>query len=407
MALSVKSYLNFESGNPEIRRFSIPQDVSASYDYLVEKIRQVYPSLLRKVFTLFWRDEENELVTLSSDEELVIALGCNSQANFKVYIKESFDSTDGTSGSQKEQHPGVVCDVCDKGIFGTRFKCLSCPDYDLCSGCECKGFHSEHEMLRIRTPKENPWEGFWHTIFGPRGHHRGRRCHMRGRHGPRPHCPPPFPPNFPGPHPRGGFPGPYPHGGMGFGCAFGNGWQNQPGHCGSKPSAEDKQQGEKQQEGEKQGQFQSSTSEQQLPTFQEIFTQASELARQFMNPDQSWGFDQNQSCCEQKDAPVKNEEGEKSTEMKGDNEDIPMPNESFVVVNECKEEVKETPPSQSQQSGGTRRREEEEFERRLDEAIRQMEGMGFNNDNGWLTQLLIAKDFDIGRVIDTLQLKQD
>ena len=55
MALSVKSYLNFESGNPEIRRFSIPQDVSASYDYLVEKIRQVYPSLLRKVFTLFWR----------------------------------------------------------------------------------------------------------------------------------------------------------------------------------------------------------------------------------------------------------------------------------------------------------------------------------------------------------------
>ena len=40
--------------------------------------------------------------------------------------------------------------------------------------------------------------------------------------------------------------------------------------------------------------------------------------------DQSWGFDENQSCCEQKDAPVKKEEDEKSTEMKGDNEDIPM-----------------------------------------------------------------------------------
>ena len=57
MALSVKSYLNFESEVPEIRRFSIPQDVSASYDYLVEKIRQVYPSLLRKVFVLYWRGE--------------------------------------------------------------------------------------------------------------------------------------------------------------------------------------------------------------------------------------------------------------------------------------------------------------------------------------------------------------
>ena len=76
-------------------------------------------------------------------------------------------------------------------------------------------------------------------------------------------------------------------------------------------------------------------------------------------------------------------------------------------MNGDKEEVKETPSSQSQQSGGQRRREEEEFQRRLDEAIRQMEGMGFNNDNGWLSQLLIAKDFDIGRVIDTLQLKEN
>ena len=57
MAVSVKSYLNFEGENPEIRRFSIPQDVSTSYEYLVEKIRQVYPSLLRKVFRLYWRGE--------------------------------------------------------------------------------------------------------------------------------------------------------------------------------------------------------------------------------------------------------------------------------------------------------------------------------------------------------------
>lgn len=67
--------------------------------------------------------------------------------------------------------------------------------------------------------------------------------------------------------------------------------------------------------------------------------------------------------------------------------------------------MKDSAPSE--RGGGQRRREEEEFERRLDEAIKQMESMGFNNDNGWLTQLLIAKDFDIGRVIDTLQLKQN
>lgn len=391
--------MNFESENPEIRRFSIPQEVSSSYDYLVGKIRQVYPSLLRKVFRLYWRDNENELVTLSSDEELVLALGCISQENFKVYIKEHFDSTDGTHGNQKEKHPGVVCDVCDKSIIGTRFKCLACPDYDLCSECESKGFHPEHEMLRIRKPGGNPWQGIWHMAFGPRGHHKSRGCHRKGRHGFRPHCPPPFPPHFPGPHP---------HGGSGFGCHFGNSWQDQFGNCSSKPETENKQN-----EGDKQGQPQSS-SEQQMPNFQDIFTQVSEVARQFMNPDQysAWGFDENQSCCEPKDVPTKKEEDvptkkeeDVNGENKSENEDTPMPSESFVVVDKDREEVKETSPSAPAQNVGQRRREEEEFERRLDEAIKQMESMGFNNENGWLTQLLISKDFDIGRVIDTLQLK--
>ena len=86
-------------------------------------------------------------------------------------------------------------------------------------------------------------------------------------------------------------------------------------------------------------------------------------------------------------------------------ESIFKPSESFVVVDKDREEGKETSSSATQQNGGQRRKEEEEFERRLDEAIKQMESMGFNNENGWLTQLLIAKDFDIGRVIDTLQLK--
>ena len=58
MALSVKSYLNYEGSEPEIRRFSMPQDVSASYEYLVEKIRRVYPSLLRKDFQLYWRGKK-------------------------------------------------------------------------------------------------------------------------------------------------------------------------------------------------------------------------------------------------------------------------------------------------------------------------------------------------------------
>ena len=81
--------------------------------------------------------------------------------------------------------------------------------------------------------------------------------------------------------------------------------------------------------------------------------------------------------------------------------------ESFVVLNKESDAEKEADKQKSEENVSQRRAEVEEFERRLNEAISQMESMGFNNENGWLGQLLIAKDFDIGRVIDTLQSKQN
>ena len=37
-----------------------------------------------------------------------------------------------------DAHPGVSCDNCDKDIHGFRYKCVTCPDYDLCGKCEAK-----------------------------------------------------------------------------------------------------------------------------------------------------------------------------------------------------------------------------------------------------------------------------
>ena len=32
-------------------------------------------------------------------------------------------------------HEGILCDACDRTVVGTRFKCLDCPDFDICQSC--------------------------------------------------------------------------------------------------------------------------------------------------------------------------------------------------------------------------------------------------------------------------------
>lgn len=50
-------------------------------------------------------------------------------------------------------HPNVICDACDKSIFGYRYKCLECADFDLCMDCEPKA-HNHHLMIRICDPND-------------------------------------------------------------------------------------------------------------------------------------------------------------------------------------------------------------------------------------------------------------
>lgn len=51
-------------------------------------------------------------------------------------------------------HPNVICDGCEGPVVGARFKCTVCPDYDLCSTCEGKGLHKEHNMVMFQSPFE-------------------------------------------------------------------------------------------------------------------------------------------------------------------------------------------------------------------------------------------------------------
>jgi len=66
---------------------------------------------------------------------------------------QSFDSAQESEEEHNEIHPFVICDGCGQTpIFGPRFKCATCPDYDLCISCYNKKVHSvaapHHEFLR-------------------------------------------------------------------------------------------------------------------------------------------------------------------------------------------------------------------------------------------------------------------
>ncbi len=53
-------------------------------------------------------------------------------------------------------HAHVTCDECGTSpIVGIRYKCVVCPDFDVCEKCQAKSTH-DHPFLKIKQLKHTP-----------------------------------------------------------------------------------------------------------------------------------------------------------------------------------------------------------------------------------------------------------
>jgi len=152
--VSFKVYLKNQE-EQEVRRFVIDKNVSTSFEYLVGKLRVIFPQIQRSVFTVGWTDDDGDQVTVTTDEELIIALTEMAGPLYKLTVTVKKPVPAPTAGGEEEVvvHHGVTCDGCEvANITGPRYKCVVCDDYDLCGGCEAAGRHPGHNMMKITTP---------------------------------------------------------------------------------------------------------------------------------------------------------------------------------------------------------------------------------------------------------------
>lgn len=93
MSIQCKAYLSQDGAKEatEIRNFRLDEGAASNYDYLRKKIATIFPNLGwdedGSAFILRWKDSTGDMITFSSDEELVDALGqMPGDGVFRIYI---------------------------------------------------------------------------------------------------------------------------------------------------------------------------------------------------------------------------------------------------------------------------------------------------------------------------------
>jgi len=163
--LQFKLYLHIGGKQQEIRRFSCTDKIDIGT--LNRNIKEKFPHLGDKEFVVKWEDDEGDKVDISSEQELMLAMKEMKKIGsvYKLHVqilenpwwKQVEKIEDKTSKNcSGEEHPGIICFCCHQQVKGFRYKCVICPNYDMCGSCEDKAMHPAHDMVRIPSPRSYP-----------------------------------------------------------------------------------------------------------------------------------------------------------------------------------------------------------------------------------------------------------
>lgn len=157
MAVHFKVFLT-DGDNTEARRFTVDDaSVVTNFLFMKEKLYMVFPVLRESTFRITWRDQDGDQITIAGDEDLITALtemANNMNKTLYINILEKIIQIPEEDDDEDEPQAcpmggmNIICDNCNTRITAYRYKCMECPDYDLCATCEHKGLHSHHIMMR-------------------------------------------------------------------------------------------------------------------------------------------------------------------------------------------------------------------------------------------------------------------
>lgn len=171
--------------NDELRRVTLD---TPTLSQLVLLLNRVVAGNYSYSFT--YHDSESDVISISSDMELLEAIRqarfgqpavlrldakiigeeLKEQPRLLVELPEERKEHEPVAEEEEEEennfsglifHEGVICNACNFPVVGIRFKCLICPNFDLCELCEAIVSHPiDHPLLKARTPLPPQFERF-------------------------------------------------------------------------------------------------------------------------------------------------------------------------------------------------------------------------------------------------------